>query len=355
MGRLDGVDVARGVALLGMMAVHVLPDTDADGSTSAAYLVASGRSAALFAVLAGVGLALGRPTRAALVVRAVGIGVVGLLLGELETGVAVILAYYALLFVVAMPVLRWPARRLALTAVAAALVVPPVSFALRGGLPRAPSASPTFESLAEPGTLLLTLLLTGYYPVLAWTAYLCAGLAVGRLLTARPPRLPWALLAGGVVAALVANAVSALLLGPLGGLDDIAQTLPEDADAAREVEEHRFGTVPTTTPWWLAVDAPHSTTTLDLLHTTGTALAVLGLLLLVAGRALAPLAAAGSMPLTLYALHVAALVPLAGVPPRTSYLLQVAVALVLATLWRRRFRRGPLEALLARGTRLVSA
>lgn len=58
--RLVGVDAARGVALLGMVAVavHVLSGQDADGSESLTYQVASGRSAALFAVLAGVGLAL---------------------------------------------------------------------------------------------------------------------------------------------------------------------------------------------------------------------------------------------------------------------------------------------------------
>ncbi len=85
--RLVGVDAARGVALLGMVAVHVLSGEDADGSESLIYLVASGRSAALFAVLAGVGLALAfrRPrgpdrlrASAAIAVRAVLLGFVGL-------------------------------------------------------------------------------------------------------------------------------------------------------------------------------------------------------------------------------------------------------------------------------------
>src|SRR4051812_50058791 len=63
--RVVAVDVARGVALLAMMTVHVLPGTDEQGRVSAAYAVASGRASALFAVLAGVGLALltGGPAR----------------------------------------------------------------------------------------------------------------------------------------------------------------------------------------------------------------------------------------------------------------------------------------------------
>jgi uncharacterized membrane protein len=368
--RLAGVDAARGVALLGMMAVHVFPGRDDDGATSAAHLLAAGRSAALFAVLAGVGVALatggtrpltGTPrTRwsVALVLRALLVGLVGLLLGELDAGVAVILAYYAVLFVVAVPLLGLGPRRLAGLALGVALLAPFLSSVLRADLPRGPAASPTLDTLVEdPVGLLRVLLVTGYYPVLGWTAYLCAGLAVGRLaLAAR--RTAAALLGGGVALALAASAVSALLLGPLGGYDAIAAADGTDPDA---VDRGRFGTVPTTTRWWLATDAPHSTTPPDLLHTTGTALAVLGLALLVAPlvpRLLAPLAAAGSLPLTLYCLHVGVLaaVRARGAEPEPLLLwgTQVLAALLLASLWRRYLGRGPLEALLALLTRAVT-
>lgn len=56
--RLLGVDVARSLALIGMMSVHIFAAFRPDGSLHPAYVVAAGRSAALFAVLAGVGLAL---------------------------------------------------------------------------------------------------------------------------------------------------------------------------------------------------------------------------------------------------------------------------------------------------------
>src|SRR5688500_13218326 len=56
--RLVGVDAARGVALLGMVAVHVLPTLDRDGTPTLVGHVFGGRSAALFAVLAGVGVGL---------------------------------------------------------------------------------------------------------------------------------------------------------------------------------------------------------------------------------------------------------------------------------------------------------
>lgn len=363
-GRLAGVDAARGAALLAMMSVHVFPVTGDDGGTTAAHLLAAGRSAALFAVLAGVGVALGsggaRPVRGerrarwslALVVRALLVGTVGLLLAELDTGVAVILAYYAVLFVVAVPLLGLGPRRLAGLAAGVALVAPFVSSWLRDGRPAAPRSNPVLETAVEdPAGLLEVLVLTGYYPVLGWTTYLCAGLAVGRLLlAARRPAL--GLLVGGAVLAAGASATSALLLGPLGGHDAIAAvTALRGVPVEQVVGAGRFGTVPTTTTWWLATDAPHTSTPLDLLHTTGTALAVLGLALLVAPvlpRLLAPLAAAGSMPLTLYSAHLVVL-HLAGQDgdPLLLWSAQAVGALVLAWLWRRHVGRGPLEHLLA--------
>lgn len=56
--RIEGLDLARGVALVGMLAVHVFPTFDGDGSASLATQIASGRSSAVFATMAGVGLAL---------------------------------------------------------------------------------------------------------------------------------------------------------------------------------------------------------------------------------------------------------------------------------------------------------
>src|SRR5688500_7670584 len=89
--RLAGVDAARGLAVLGMVAVHVLPTEDADGTVTLAEQLAGGRSSAAFAVLAGVGVALAtrRGTdrwrqRLRLLLRALLIGALGLWLGGLD-------------------------------------------------------------------------------------------------------------------------------------------------------------------------------------------------------------------------------------------------------------------------------
>jgi uncharacterized membrane protein len=369
--RLVGVDAARGLALVGMVTVHVLPAEAADGSTTTAHLLAAGRSAATFAVVAGVGLALAtgrtRPPggtvrgwlSAGIGVRAVLLAAVGLLLGELDSGIAVILTYYGVLFLCALPVLGLGPRPLLALAAGVAVVVPVLSQLVRAHLPPPSFLLPTTgRLLREPGALLPELLLTGYYPVLSWTAYLFLGLAVGRLALERA-RVALRLLLAGAALAVAATAVSALLLGPLGGHDALRDVVdvPPGAGVEDVVAADRFGTVPVSSPWWLATDAPHSTTPPDLLATGGVALAVLGAALLLARRVpqlLLPLAAMGGMPLTLYSVHVTVVSLTRAADPTRSWAVQLAAYAVLAVLWRRLVGRGPLEALLAAAVRAVT-
>lgn len=364
--RLVGVDAARGLAVLGMVAVHVLPNTTADGGVTLPEQIAGGRSAAAFAVLAGVGVALAtrRGTdrwrqRLRLLLRALLIGGLGLGLGGLDVEVAVILAYYAVFFVLLLPLLGWPPRRLLVAAAAVALVAPALSFLVRPYLPGEGFANPTWSSLLEPSVLLSDLLLAGVYPAVPWATYLLTGLAVGRLALDRTSTAVRLAMAGAALWAGAA-AVSALLLGPLGGYAAIGQLIGvDDPELVAEVVGHTFfGNVPTDSWWLLAVDARHSSTTPDLVGTTGTALLALGLCLLVSRRAgllLAPLAAVGSMPLTVYTAHLLVLHWTDTSDPTRYYFLQVGAALVLAPLWRRFVGRGPLEAALAVLDRTVRA
>jgi uncharacterized membrane protein len=364
--RIAGVDVARGLALIGMMATHVLPLHTATGETVTGA-VAAGRASALFALLLGVGIALGTgggrglgppdgtgptPSRlhlaaaAGLAVRALLVALLGLVLVELRPPVAVILAYYGLLILLAIPLLRLRADVLAAGAVVACGAAPVFSVLLREDLPAGPGAQVGLSSLGEPGPALVTLLVTGYYPVLTWSTYLLAGLAVGRL-DLRRARTAWWLLGGGAALAVAATVASALLLAA-GGADAI--TAASGADALRV---QRYGTVPVGSWWWLAAEIPHSGTPLDLAQTTGGALAVLGAALLLGGRfprVVVPLAAMGAVPLTLYALHVASLAVLGGTGPRTL-LSHVSWCLAIGLVARHLQVRGPAEAVVSAASR----
>lgn len=148
-----GVGVARSLALVGMMSVHIFPPLRADGSLHPAYVVSAGRAAALFAVLAGVGLALAtggreppdglrlRAARAGVLARAGSLVALGLLLGKVDSPPLVILAYYGLLFGLAIPFLGLQARHLALLAVAAVLLTPASASWCAPSSGRAPSGS----------------------------------------------------------------------------------------------------------------------------------------------------------------------------------------------------------------------
>ena len=111
-----------------------------------------------------------------------------------------------------------------------------------------------------------------------------------------------------------------------------------------------YGVTPTDSAWWLAVRAPHSGTTFDLLMTTGSACLVLAVCLLV-GRALprvcSVLFGAGAMTLTLYSLHV--VLRNDGWwdgDDLATFVGQVALVLGVGAVFRFGGARGPLELLL---------
>ena len=348
--RLVGLDVARALALLGMMATHLLPPVTPAGEQTWVDELAAGRASALFAVLAGVSLALmtGRRTplqggdrvRASLglAARALLIALIGLLLATQDTGLAVILTYYGVLFLMAIPFVGLRARSLALLAMAWVVVVPLVSHWLRPYLPPRRYDSPMFEQLAQPGTLLSELLFTGYYPAVPWLAYMFAGMAVGRSDLARRG-LQGGLLAGGVLLAVCASFLSGEATADL-----FSRRILLEADLGL------FGTTPTDRWAWLLLDSPHSATPFDLAATIGSSLAVIGLCLLVAGllprlgvRVLAVVFGAGTMTLTLYSLHAVLRTdgfwpPDDGAYTRHVLLIGVIGAVFVLLRW-----RGPLE------------
>ncbi len=369
--RVRGVDAARGVALLGMIAAHTLPIAEGDQPTMVGRLV-NGPAAALFGVLAGLSVTMltgrrrlemgidARRRALRLVVRGLTIGTLGLALGQAALGsIDVILTYYGVLFVLAVPLVFLSTRVLVVLGAALAVVAPVSGFLLRAQLPPTELLDPSFTMLlADPAGLLTTLMFTGAYPVWPWLAYLCVGIAVGRLRLDRT-RTAGALALGGALLAVVATVASGLILQAAGGLHQVlAATGLSPAELATLSAEGPNGVTPTTSWWWLAVALPHSSTPFDLARTIGTSLAVLGAMLLldraVAGSAprlplrvlyavRTPLAAAGSMTLTFYVLHVAVTGLTPEGDPWALFLVQVVAAVAVGALWQRLVGRGPLE------------
>ncbi|WP_163509208.1 heparan-alpha-glucosaminide N-acetyltransferase domain-containing protein [Fodinicola acaciae] len=371
--RLIAVDATRGVALLGMMAVHSLYESNPDGSPTLSFAIFGGRAAATFAVLAGVGIAFmtgrkrvplrsGPAVATGLLVRALVIGAIGLFMGYADARLAaVILPYYAVLFVLAIPLVFMPTWLVAVVGVAAAGGVPVLTHLWLPHLAVPSLDNPEFiDVIRHPVTILTELTITGEYPALSWLAYACAGIVVGRL-SLQKIRVAVSLLGTGIVLAAGAAYASWVLLHQYGGLSQIWMAQPGSVWTAAETSEvlslGADGTVPSSTWWWLAVDSPHTGTTPDMVGTIGAAMALLGAMLLLGHVGLgylrpvirvlmAPLAAAGGMTLTFYTAHIWFLnsdydVYSAGV----GYTLQVIAVLAIGLAWRATAGKGPLETL----------
>ncbi|HKH49364.1 MAG TPA: heparan-alpha-glucosaminide N-acetyltransferase domain-containing protein, partial [Thermoanaerobaculia bacterium] len=292
--RLRGVDAARAIAVLGMVMVHFGPNPTPDTALGNLYGVSHGRASVLFALLAGVGVALlvgdrsrGRPSlvRGRLVVRGALLLPLGLWLQGLDHGALVILQYYAIYFLFAAFVFTLPDRWLLAGGVVVLVGGPLVYLWSVMVAPQWFTGDPA--SLDDPaGKIALDLLLTGKYPLVTWAAPLLVGLWIGRRNLAAPPVRWWLLVIGATVAVSAAFAADWL------------------ATAFGETFEE-----PGAYYWFanLINDRPHSQMPLWMLGSIGSACAVLGGMLLLADwlpRMTWPLAATGQLALTVYVGHL---------------------------------------------------
>lgn len=317
--RFSGIDAARGLAIIGMMAAHVWPRDDAQSE-----LLVDGRPSMLFAVVAGVALGIvtggaepdsvPRATaRWRLLIRAGLLLALGLMLWMLPSGIAIILDYYGLMFALMLPLLftsRW-----ALVGLGAVLLV--AAPLLRDAVVAAGAP------VEQPWAAATEYLLTGYYPVLLWLPLLMAGLLCARsdLASSRTRLL---MLSLGALASVAGYGAAAVLPG-------------------------------------VGAEA-HSSTAAELLGSGGLAVAMIALALLLLDRpstsrvltmAALPLVAIGRMPLTIYTGHVLVIAGFASLGPAGRFEPEVGIPLfigltVAAVLIAGAFLalrlRGPLEA-----------
>jgi uncharacterized membrane protein YeiB len=361
--RFLGVDIARGVALLSMLAANVYPDLDANGEPTPAVMTVTGRSATMFVMVAGISLAFiaggrypvqGRDRRgvaAGLAVRALLIGAIGLALGyAAPDDFAVILPYYGLLFLLAIPLVGLRPRTLIYIA-GGLLVVGPllVLGASSLGLGPITEGGLTFhDAVTDPIGFVLQLFVTGYFPAVVYMIYILAGLAIGRL-DLSSTRVATRLMVGGLVLAVTAWVTSSVILFNLGGLQHLIAAAGPASDPAAVRNEILWDAPRMDSWWWLAVRSHHAATPIYAMHSLGTAIAVLGAVLLIAKlpaarRLLWPVGVAGAMTLTIYSAQVVVVGSgWLSNNPSALYLVSVAAALVFAVLWRRLVSQGPLE------------
>ena len=314
--RIVGIDVARGLAVLGMFVAHTFPKSGDQ------ELIVDGRSAILFATLAGVSLGLltggEKPERSSrsvarrgVAIRALVLFLLGVALTVLPSHIAIILDYYGVMFALMIPALFLP--RPALAALAALLTV----------------AAPLAATWAASGSeqtgwagVAAEYLLLGNYPALVWLPFVLVGLLCTRSGLTRPATQRW----------MVVGGVGAMVLG-YGSSFAVAGISAE----------------------------AHSGSTAEILGSGGFAIALIGVLLWLdrfrASRlVLQPIAATGSMPLTIYTLQILLLAGLVAFAGTAAWIpdypgLPLMFGLIIASIafsmvWRLLLGAGPLERML---------
>ncbi len=322
--RTVGVDIARGIAILGMFVAHTMPNP---GDRE---LLVDGRSSILFATLAGVSLGIlsgqdappprGKRSRIyrRITVRALAIFLIGVVLVSLGSEIAIILDYYAIMFLFVIPVLFAPRILLGVLIGVFAFGAPMLAALVDDRSVASPSLVDIFREY----------LLTGFYPVLIWLPFLFAGLIAARS-GLRRQRTQVLMIGGGAAAAF--GGYGAALVFP--GVSA----------------------------------ASHSGSTAEVFGSGGVAIAVIGILVAATETApapirtgfrtaLSPVAAAGSMALSVYTAQILTLAIAVRIrdtsgavdyPGWPLLIWLVVSSLVGSWLWQRYFGKGPLERLLA--------
>ena len=355
--RILGYDIARALAVIGMVIVNfkVVMGADQHGPHWLLALASlfEGRAAATFVVLAGAGLsllshrarqnhdlaALGR-SRVSLLKRALFLFVVGLLYTPLWP--ADILHFYGIYITVGAFALAASNRRLWLLAGAFVLgfVFLLFVFEYETGWDW---ETLTYAGFWTPAGLVRNLFFNGFHPVFPWTAFLLIGMVLGRQ-DLRNPAVRNRVMAWGVSVAVVAETVSWILI----------KTLSAGASTVdQELIGVLFGTVPMPPmPLYIIAGA-------------GTACVVIAACVALGEHFaeaawLKPLVATGQLALTLYVAHVVlgmgGLEALGRLEHQTplfavgSALVFSGLSVLFAHLWRKRFKRGPLEWIMRRLT-----
>jgi uncharacterized membrane protein len=333
--RVDGVDAARGLALIGMFVAHVAP---AAATLEAAQLlaIADERPRLLFALTAGIGLgfltggirpiAEGRgELRRQIAIRAVILIALGLLIWiTLNPLVFIILDVYGVAFLLMLPLLFIPAR----VALALGIGLLAVTPALAEMGARTDFVAAVRET---PFKFLSDWVVGGAYPVIIWVPVMLIGLALARMDLGSPTVVGLTALVGTVVASVFLP---------------IAARLPPP-EVTSEAE------------WSVPLRA-----SIEALGNVGVCALVVAVMLTltalarpaarrVAGAILSPVIAMGAMPLSIYTIHLVvisfAIRVENGVMTDDSWPLLIGLiagSMIFALVWRRYVGRGPLELLL---------
>lgn len=290
--RIVGLGAARAVAIIAMMAAHLtLAGTQTLGIVGQLLY---GFPSALFAVLAGMSMTLMQPDPLKFTVRGLVLIALHFVLQLFSGDIYVVLLNFGICMIVLGWVTAWPSRNLAVLLVALT------------------AASALIHQFVVPPVDIL-----GYpYPLAVWATLMVAGMLMRRHL----------------------HSVRHYVLGLVVGSALVAGNIVA-----------RYYFVPGEALQWLE-PLGHTGGVLNIIGSIGMAAAVYSLCCLLNPRFLQPL---GSMPLTIYSLHILTAQWMQWMGFTGGFLISVITALAFAFAWKHFFNRGPLEEAVKRITDLT--
>lgn len=358
--QMRGMNAGKGFALLALLATHILMPAELHTGVPSLWSALVGLATVLFCVLAGVYMVssgTGNPgqevprSSVPLIVPAVLLFVVGLALNSIvDLQELNILMYLSVMFLLAIPMYKLSSRVLVVLSLVLIATMPAVRSLIHNQLDGgATYLNPALTDLVQdPAGVATTLLISGSFPAVIWVAFVCLGMAVGRMPVLRPGK-PLLLVTAGLALAGCAQLISWLVLRDADGFNTTGAMSffrepgiqPHAASSDQLVS---LASLPAL-PWSLAIGA-------------GLSLATLGILILLAQRLprlLLPVINLGSAPVTIYLTHLLFFTALGEhLVGWQLFALEASFFLIWASLWRRWFVRGPLELLISSGARFFS-
>jgi len=351
--RVKGYDLARGIAIIGMMLVnfHALFLTDRRYPwwvESAANLL-YGRAASLFVMLAGIGIVLMsrralqsnnpaeiRVVRLGLLKRSLVLLVMGFLFKKWWH--ADILHFYGLFLSTGAYLLSWPARRLGLSALGL-LAVTSILYSFTEGYPCLVDWLQSPNMFTE---IVDEMILNGQYPYLPWMAFLLTGMCLGKLEIHSRTNLFGRMVAWGLAISIITELTAYYLPDYLFRKWDFDDSGPL---------------------YMLLLSESYPISPLFVLSATTSAVTAIAFAGWLAGQQrfqgiIEPLKCAGQLSLTIYISHIfigKALLNILSVAVERELYLSIVLAgtfvfclavILLSRHWCRHFKRGPLEWLL---------
>ena len=341
MGRITGIDMARGIAMFLMTIVHFVAWWEGEGALFTAAELVRGRAMPLFMLLGGIGVTImtsrsTTPTRN-LLIRAAMLLVLGFVLTEYVDRLAIVLQAYSLFFVLAIVLWRLPSAVL-LALVPALTAIGAVTYQIIGE----PRELTPFDTFFNSGQGVESLVFDGFYPLFPVGSFFVFGMWLARI-DLRSERVASVLLSVGTVVG------AAVWIGS----DRIVSRFNVQIDFGGRLGDGSFH-------WGRLLDTEgHSAMPAWTISALGTSAAILGFSLLVAPRlekVFGPITIVGTMSLTYYVYQalLTNVVPdtmQTGVGTEWIFVLAVYFSFVpLAWLWKSMFRSGPLERVLRIGS-----